>query len=363
MDNISFAAGRAPEPSHLSSAFSISPPRDTPRQIPRVATADHGSRDPHSGPPTQQPEGRGLYHSMLPSAYSPSYTYRQSDMGSSQQQHQQIHANGVSPYLMPQPHAPQHHQFPYPPPISPSSRPGWTGPKLKSNAPNPSSASSASTSMKPPPSHFSSFSANPDSGPSQGHRPSTASPGPETNDSRRSSVGSAPPAPPPPHSGPGGEMITFPAFRPSAGGPVLSNMHRPGGPMTLVGPGGMPFSNAMSGGALAHPGAVAHHSPVMPPMAPGHGHGHGHGHPNMHMPGFGMRAMTAAAADAMTRPFRCEHCPQSFNRRHDMRRHERIHLTIKPFPCKTCEKTFSRKDALKVCMLLGPSSGLTTRWN
>lgn len=119
--------------------------------------------------------------------------------------------------------------------------------------------------------------------------------------------------------------------------------------MTLVGPGGMPFSNAMSGGALAHPGVVAHHGPAMPPIAPGHGQGHGHGHPNMPIPAFGVRALTAAAADAMARPFRCEHCPQSFNRRHDMRRHERIHLTIKPFPCKTCEKTFSRKDALKVC--------------
>ncbi|KAH6706217.1 hypothetical protein BKA61DRAFT_492539 [Leptodontidium sp. MPI-SDFR-AT-0119] len=47
------------------------------------------------------------------------------------------------------------------------------------------------------------------------------------------------------------------------------------------------------------------------------------------------------------RPFRCDQCPQSFNRNHDLKRHRRIHLTVKPFPCLYCEKSFSRKDALK----------------
>ena len=48
------------------------------------------------------------------------------------------------------------------------------------------------------------------------------------------------------------------------------------------------------------------------------------------------------------RPFKCVQCPQTFHRRHDLKRHERIHLVVKPFPCRSCDKTFSRKDALKV---------------
>ncbi|KAI5851281.1 hypothetical protein DFP73DRAFT_471406 [Morchella snyderi] len=47
------------------------------------------------------------------------------------------------------------------------------------------------------------------------------------------------------------------------------------------------------------------------------------------------------------RPYKCDQCPQSFNRNHDLKRHKRIHLAVKPFPCSNCEKSFSRKDALK----------------
>lgn len=47
------------------------------------------------------------------------------------------------------------------------------------------------------------------------------------------------------------------------------------------------------------------------------------------------------------RPFKCDQCPQSFQRSHDLKRHKRIHLAIKPFPCPSCDKSFSRKDALK----------------
>ena len=48
------------------------------------------------------------------------------------------------------------------------------------------------------------------------------------------------------------------------------------------------------------------------------------------------------------RPFKCDQCPQAFNRNHDLKRHKRIHLAVKPFPCPSCDKSFSRKDALKV---------------
>lgn len=51
------------------------------------------------------------------------------------------------------------------------------------------------------------------------------------------------------------------------------------------------------------------------------------------------------------RPFKCDQCPQSFNRNHDLKRHKRIHLAVKPFPCNHCDKSFSRKDALKVRLL------------
>lgn len=52
------------------------------------------------------------------------------------------------------------------------------------------------------------------------------------------------------------------------------------------------------------------------------------------------------------RPFKCDQCPQSFNRNHDLKRHKRIHLAVKPFPCGYCDKSFSRKDALKVGQIL-----------
>jgi hypothetical protein len=48
------------------------------------------------------------------------------------------------------------------------------------------------------------------------------------------------------------------------------------------------------------------------------------------------------------RGFKCDHCPRSFNRSNDLKRHKRIHLAVKPFPCGYCGVSFSRKDVLKV---------------
>lgn len=69
------------------------------------------------------------------------------------------------------------------------------------------------------------------------------------------------------------------------------------------------------------------------------------------------RTNTPQQAPVHDRPFKCDQCPQSFNRNHDLKRHKRIHLAVKPFPCNHCDKSFSRKDALKVSMrlLFGPS--------
>jgi uncharacterized Zn-finger protein len=39
------------------------------------------------------------------------------------------------------------------------------------------------------------------------------------------------------------------------------------------------------------------------------------------------------------RPFKCDQCVQSFNRNHDLKRHKRIHLSVKPYGCEKCGKT------------------------
>lgn len=73
-------------------------------------------------------------------------------------------------------------------------------------------------------------------------------------------------------------------------------------------------------------------------------HGYHPGHP------LGQHAMypTSQHNTHSDRPFKCDTCPASFNRNHDLKRHTRIHLAIKPYPCGFCDKSFSRKDALKV---------------
>ncbi|KAJ9623537.1 hypothetical protein H2203_005799 [Taxawa tesnikishii (nom. ined.)] len=100
-------------------------------------------------------------------------------------------------------------------------------------------------------------------------------------------------------------------------GPVLSNVSNPNGQLGLV--GGMP-PNMMQGFNSGH-AAQIHHI---------------YGHPQQPQP-----------SPANDRPFKCDQCPQSFNRNHDLKRHKRIHLAVKPFPCGHCDKSFSRKDALK----------------
>lgn len=100
---------------------------------------------------------------------------------------------------------------------------------------------------------------------------------------------------------------------PAMAGPVMSNVHSPGGQMSLI--GGVNMQQYPS-----------HHMG-------GQVYGHQQNQPQN------------------DRPFRCDVCPQSFNRNHDLKRHKRIHLAVKPFPCNHCDKSFSRKDALKVCCI------------
>ncbi|KAI9734404.1 MAG: hypothetical protein M1818_006792 [Claussenomyces sp. TS43310] len=95
---------------------------------------------------------------------------------------------------------------------------------------------------------------------------------------------------------------------PAMSGPVMSNMHNPGAQMALVG---------------------------------------GVGYPPQHMGQHMYGQHSGQPQQQNDRPFKCDQCPQSFNRNHDLKRHKRIHLAVKPFPCTHCEKSFSRKDALK----------------
>jgi len=89
----------------------------------------------------------------------------------------------------------------------------------------------------------------------------------------------------------------------------MSNVHNPGNQMALVGGMNMQYPPHGMGGMYGHHPGPQHQQ--------------------------------------NDRPFKCDQCPQSFNRNHDLKRHKRIHLAVKPFPCGHCEKSFSRKDALK----------------
>lgn len=108
---------------------------------------------------------------------------------------------------------------------------------------------------------------------------------------------------------------------PAMNGPIMTNVHTPGGQMVLA--GGMMPSHGLPGNMM--PGFSSGASAQMQQMYGGH-----------------------QQAPHNERPFKCDQCPQSFNRNHDLKRHKRIHLAVKPFPCGHCEKSFSRKDALKV---------------
>ncbi|KAL2819979.1 hypothetical protein BJX63DRAFT_333654 [Aspergillus granulosus] len=127
--------------------------------------------------------------------------------------------------------------------------------------------------------------------------------------------------PPPPHLS--YQRQPWPSYSlPAMTGPVMSNVHSPGGQMSLLGPPLQP-------GLL--PGFNSGHVASMQQMYGGH-------HPPH--PGH-------SAGPSNDRPFKCDQCPQSFNRNHDLKRHRRIHLSVKPYPCSNCDKSFSRKDALK----------------
>lgn len=130
---------------------------------------------------------------------------------------------------------------------------------------------------------------------------------------------------------------------PAMNGPVLTNIHNPNGHMALLGSipstaGGIPpefNSGHFAGKQQMYRGPLS-----SSPHHPGSGSGLG--------------------GPTQDRPFKCDQCPQSFNRNHDLKRHKRIHLSVKPFPCTHCDKSFSRKDALKVSLSTSTNAEIDT---
>ncbi|KAK4248846.1 zinc finger C2H2-like protein [Corynascus novoguineensis] len=177
----------------------------------------------------------------------------------------------------------------------------------------------------PTPSGYYPHTSAPQQPPFSSYAPPGTQPSP-TSASSATTPGSVPrgassiPAMAPPLQYSGGRANSVPSMPSYASyntGPVLSNMHHPGAPLAMVG--------SMSGLP-----SYSHH-PGLPPHHP---------HPlYVHHPG--------GPTPQSERPFKCNECQQAFNRNHDLKRHQRIHLAVKPFGCGDCEKRFSRKDALK----------------
>ncbi|GAP92759.1 hypothetical protein SAMD00023353_8500200 [Rosellinia necatrix] len=190
-----------------------------------------------------------------------------------------------------------------------------------SQPPTPAAAAPSESYSRPPPTpgYYTAPSSTPQQPPFPAFPPPHPSPtqlsptttgGPSRGIPALSSHHNAPMGAPPPYGA--HRHYTYPTTISSLGqNMVLSNMGNPGGQMHLMG--------------TTNPLSAYHHG----------------GHPLSHgiYPG--------APNSQQDRPYRCDTCPQSFNRNHDLKRHKRIHLAVKPFPCEYCDKAFSRKDALK----------------
>ncbi|GKZ96840.1 hypothetical protein AnigIFM59636_011358 [Aspergillus niger] len=121
---------------------------------------------------------------------------------------------------------------------------------------------------------------------------------------------------------------------PAMNGPICTNIQSPSWQMSLTENGNLQ-SGALPGLPVYNSEHVVH-MPHMQQLYRGHPP-----HPSHGAPG-----------PTNDRPFKCDKCPQGFHRNYDLKRHKRIHLSVKPFPCTHCGKSFSRKDGLKVRLCL-----------
>ncbi|KJY02332.1 C2H2 finger domain protein [Zymoseptoria brevis] len=300
----------------------------------------------HSTGPAYSPNGSGMWPPPSNGGSTPSYGFQQS---SASQYHQ---GRGLySPSLnsiVRGSNSPSASELPPPPYEMPHyanstmsmsapnlpAMPQHQQPQMMAPGPQPSPANSHESFSRPPPTPSYSYSSQ-SSAPQQSSYsysgPSPVQQSPSTQSMPRmspiSQQGQAPPAQHQSqqqqqqqhhHHHQSQQQQQYAQHRPySYSMPVLTNVNNPGGQMSMVG-GGVPHSMM----APYNSGQAAHYSQM-----------YAH-HPQQANP-------------PNDRPFRCDQCPQSFNRNHDLKRHKRIHLAVKPFPCGHCDKSFSRKDALK----------------
>lgn len=206
-----------------------------------------------------------------------------------------------------QAHQQQQHQAVTTQPPSQMSHQGLMNPLPASQAPHQHAIHAPEYGGRPPPTPT--YYSTPSSTPQQATFPAYTQQSPTQQSSPHTT------GPPPnrisPITAPPGYRPNYSAFNlPAMNGPIMSNMHQPGSQMSIVGGMNMQYQAHPMGGPM-----------------------YGH-HPQQQQQN--------------DRPFKCDQCPQSFNRNHDLKRHKRIHLAVKPFPCGHCDKSFSRKDALKV---------------
>ncbi|KAJ3101703.1 hypothetical protein HDU97_001112 [Phlyctochytrium planicorne] len=153
-----------------------------------------------------------------------------------------------------------------------------------------------------------------------------------------------------------GGMVLPPGARfplqPGMGPPPMNGMPPRPPPPGMQGAPGMgmhhpPPPNGMI--AIRPPPGSVTNSPMMfnggpPPMMPRH-----HLPPGLNPPpppnNVGPTGTVTPGGKA--KPFRCEKCPQTFSRSHDLKRHYYIHSQEKPYPCPRCGKGFARRDALR----------------
>ncbi|KAJ3101985.1 hypothetical protein HDU96_009798 [Phlyctochytrium bullatum] len=152
-----------------------------------------------------------------------------------------------------------------------------------------------------------------------------------------------PPPPPPNGMPPPGQPLPNGMRMPMGRPPP---MFRPPPPGALPRPPGPPGSGNGSPVLFPPPGPpgtiLMMPRPPLPPGSTPPGMGSPHHHPGANTGPTGNLTPGGKA-----KPYRCEKCPQTFSRSHDLKRHYYIHSQERPYFCPRCGKGFARRDALR----------------